>query len=94
MTTRTSYGLAIPTIHLNGTSAGELVNQLKDAFTAVRKAADTLKQAAPHPRDYYVQNERAYALAREQHIQRLTSLEGVASDLERIAVGIQDQAIH
>lgn len=90
---RTSYGIAVPTVHLNGTSAKELLNQLKDAFTAVRQANEKLAQAAPHARDYYVQNDRAYALAREQHVQRVKSLEAVAADLERIAIAIQDQTI-
>lgn len=90
----TNYGLAIPTVHLNGTSATELLNQLRDAFTAVRQATEKLSKAAPHGRDYYVQNnDRAYALAREQHEQRVKALVDIANDLEAIAIGVQDQAI-
>ena len=89
----TSYGLAIPTVHLNGTSAADLLSQLKEAFTAVRQATEKVNQSAPHARDYYVQNDRAYALAREQHVQRIKAMEAVAADLERIAIGIQDQVI-
>lgn len=90
----TNYGLAIPTVHLNGTSAADLLNQLKEAFTAVRQATEKVQQSAPHMRDYYVQaDDRAYALAHEQHVQRLKALEAVASDLEAIAIGVQDQTI-
>lgn len=88
-----SYGLAIPTVHLNGTSANELLSQLKDAYSAVRQATEKLQRAAPHGRDYYVQNDRAYTLAREQHDQRLKALTDIASDLESIAIGVQDQVI-
>jgi hypothetical protein len=54
-TARTMMALAIPTIHLNGTSQESLISGYLDAITALHHAGSVLARAAPNMRDYYVQ---------------------------------------
>ena len=77
--------LAIPTVHLNGTSAGELVDQLCDAVTAIRAAEKTLANACPNGRDYYPQGADAVQEALRQHANRLHHLRAVRDELDEIA---------
>lgn len=88
--------MMVPTLHLNGTSRRELISQLLGAATAVSKAQDALGQAAPHGRDYYVQDDSATAgdairQATLQHISRLQRLESVRKELENIAIAMDEQ---
>lgn len=83
--------VAVPAVHLNGTSKKELLFQLKDACGAVCVAVEKLALAAPHGRDYYNQPYGQYDLARAQHKERLTALNAIMSHLEAIAVAILDQ---
>lgn len=83
--------LAIPTVHLNGTSGKELLAQLLRAYHAVREAERLLGAACPHNRDYYVQLGNHGQEAREQHASRMQRLHSVAVELETIAIAIQDQ---
>jgi hypothetical protein len=73
-----------PTVHLNGTSRGELQTQLETALGALRSAIESLQDAAPHGRDYYVQGPLAYELATVEHVNRLTKLKAVAEDLQAL----------
>ena len=45
--------MKIPTVHLNGTSKDELVQQLNDLYLALGDAMDVLAKAGPNGRDYY-----------------------------------------
>lgn len=83
--------LAIPALHLNGTSKGELIRQLSDAAHAVTKAHAALRDGAPHGRDYYVQPLGTFEIAEAQHIERLRKLEAVHQELEAIAVAVSDK---
>ena len=90
--------LAVPTVHLNGTSKQELLDQLQNAFRAVREAQNVLAKAAPHGRDYYVQDADHPAMkggaiftAQAQHHARMAKLAGVCEELEQIAIAVQDQ---
>lgn len=73
--------LMLPMVHMNGTSRGELQRQLHDAHAAITKALNALKGAAPNARDYYPKGDDAYKTARDQHIDRLTRLETVQTEL-------------
>lgn len=81
--------LAIPTVHLNGTSRDELVSQVSGAHEAVCKAILKLREASPNGRDYYVTGTISKAM--DEHAARLTHLETVAGELETIWQGISDQ---
>lgn len=80
--------LAIPTIHLNGTSRDELLKQQIEAIRAIRLATLALAAAAPNARDYYVQGNAAADIAREQHTARVAKLWEVIKELETIAESI------
>ncbi len=73
--------LAIPTVHLNGTSRNELLEQVRNAYTALQDAINVMCKAAPHGRDYYPQTSDApYELARTQHYNRITKIEEVMKE--------------
>lgn len=50
--------MRVPTVHLNGTSKGELLDQAHRAARAVANAITAVMQAAPNGRDFYVQGGR------------------------------------
>ena len=77
--------IALPTVHLNGTSRQSLIDDNDAAYNALRAAVRALEKAAPNARDYYVQGDGAFANAVAQHVARLTALRSVLADLEAIA---------
>jgi len=81
----------IPTVHLNGTSGQDLIDQNTNAWEAVRKAIDTLRAAAPNARDYYVKSPEAFSIAQRAHEYRVSALTAVRDQLASIVEGIQDQ---
>ena len=83
--------LAIPTIHLNGTSPAELVDQLCEAVTAISNAEKALAKACPNGRDYYLQGADAIQEALRQHANRLHHLRAVRDELSEIAQTIVDR---
>lgn len=84
--------MMLPTIHLNGTSAEELFNQVLTAGHAVRDAVSALVKATPSARDYYVQGNGAFAVAIEEHGIRVEKLQSVYRELEALAIHIQDNS--
>ena len=83
-------GLSLPSIHMNGTSRGDLLEGYRAAFLAVRDASEAIAKAAPHLRDYYPQGDNAGRLAIEQHRARLQKLAEIESELETIGMHIND----
>lgn len=80
--------LAIPTVHLNGTSRDDLKAQHLDAIRAGRAFVEKLAAASPNGRDFYVQGPHAFGPAQEQHRARLAKVQEVIKELETIAMGI------
>jgi hypothetical protein len=80
--------LAIPTIHLNGTSRESLLQDLIKALEALTDATDAVQKCSPNARDYYVQGNEAFPLARSQHEKRLQALYTIRDELEQIALAI------
>jgi hypothetical protein len=78
---RNPHEILAPVVHLNGTSRDELRDGYANAHTAVEQAIKVVEQASPNARDYYVQGDDAFRLARQAHIDRLTALEYVANEL-------------
>ena len=76
--------LAVPTVHLNGTSRRELMEQICAAMTALQEAEAALRRASPHGRDYYPQGEHALARAQSDHTARLERLRSIYDELEAI----------
>lgn len=77
--------LAIPSVHLNGTSREELQSQHCDAVRAGRAFMAALASAAPDGRDYYTQGRTAFTAAQVQHCERMAKVEQVIKELETIA---------
>lgn len=80
-----TIGLLTPTVHMNGTSREELIQQLCDAHHAINKAQEVLAQAAPNGRDYYPQGADAMWTAQKQHRTRVARLAATAAELMAIA---------
>ena len=80
--------MMIPSIHLNGTSRDELVEQLIKAARSLRLAIEALGEATPNGRDYYVQGPSALHQARGEHRVRLGKLQDVYDELETLAEAI------
>jgi len=81
--------VAIPCVHLNGTSAETLIDRLDAAYEAVRKAAAILRQCAPNGRNAYLIDGLMQRLE-TQHRQRQECLQAVLDSLEAEIVGIQE----
>lgn len=80
-----------PTIHHNGTSAADLLEQNIEAARRLRLALMALASAAPHARDYYLQGDFAFAKAVAEHEARRKRLEDVLSDLEALIEHVSDE---
>lgn len=63
-----------PTVHLNGTDRAELLSQALNVHDALLAAQDALSKACPNARDYYVQGDDAFVLARTEHLARVQAL--------------------
>lgn len=83
--------LAIPKVHLNGTSKDGLLEPIKDVIHALHEAERKLAATAPHMRDYYVQDGEAYAKAEAQHVERVLALRKVIGELEQIGEKVINQ---
>jgi hypothetical protein len=88
-------GIAVPTVHLGGTSGNELMSKYFDAFSAVCDAIAKVQDAAPHGRDYPNGSESAMK-ATNEHVRRLKALEAVKAELQvihdTVAVDIEERA--
>jgi hypothetical protein len=80
-----------PTIHLNGTSKQDLMDELEHANHALGKAYAALKCCAPNGRDYYVQGPEALAKATDEHMDRLRRVDGVRAEIGELLVAIDTQ---
>lgn len=86
---RQAQKTVIPTVHLNGSGAKNLKAQYEEAIDAVSTAINALP--APHARDYYVQEDGAFEVARKQFREQILKLEAVREELKTIYFGITDQ---
>lgn len=72
-----------PSVHMNGTSQKSLLDSRGDAYDALNKAYEVLKQTAPNGRDYYVSDDpKSLERATEQHMARLRAIQSVMDSLE------------
>jgi hypothetical protein len=80
-----------PTVHMNGTSGGMLLEGFLDCCRKVREAVEMLERNGPNARDYYLQGDDAYGQASREHAARINRLLAVAVDLEELAGDVQEQ---
>ena len=85
-----------PTIHLNGTSAEELITASEEAQHAISVACIALAKTAPNMRDYpnfisRVQYEEGFVEARDAVQADLTALHNILHRLTSVWTNIDDQ---
>ena len=82
--------MIFPTLHLNGTSKGALLDGYCDVGHALTAAIDKMVEHGPNGRDYYPQGEKAFETARSEHEARLEKLIEVRAEINAIAEHIAD----
>jgi hypothetical protein len=78
-----------PTVHMNGSGVENLMKDYLKSLTTLRLAIETLCNAAPHPRDYYVRGEEAIHAAKKQHHARVQAVQDVYAEIEALALGVR-----
>jgi deoxycytidylate deaminase len=93
--TQQTTSLKVPTVHLNGTSADALKQEIYDAVRAVHDAKNALAKMTVHGRDYYVQADPdACIKARAQQVARIERLNEVEGELAEMYKGICEQEVN
>ena len=82
--------MMVPSIHLNGTSRTELLNEQLNILQALRLARAAMIAASPNGRDYYPQGAGAHTKAQDEHTERVRAIEGVLAKVEALAMAISD----
>lgn len=80
--------LSFPVVNINGTSRSELETQCRDVYDALGKVQEALSRMTPHGRDYQTVGFDRYTLAREQHLDRVRSIEEIREEIHRIFVSL------
>jgi predicted RNase H-like HicB family nuclease len=83
--------IVIPQVHPNGTSRGELLQQLAEAQEALVQVITAMGRATPHRRDYSVIDDDTITRARNAHHARILKLEEVLAELQQIQEGVVAQ---
>jgi hypothetical protein len=81
--------MQVPSIHNNSTDKQELFYGYHTAMIAVETAIEAIQDAAPHPRDYYVQEAGSFRSALHEHMERLNKLYQIKGELSLIIIAIQ-----
>ncbi len=77
--------LHFPTVHMNGTSQQELLEQYLSACKALRDALGTMASIYPNARDYSPQGPDAIHVAMAEHSNRMAKLRSVLAEVEQLA---------
>jgi hypothetical protein len=85
--------LVVPRVHLNGSAAEHLSDDYQHAYGALRDALTAVQATAPSERDYYVQEDGAYAQARREHEERVQRLVAVQAELIALFVAVEEQVL-
>jgi hypothetical protein len=86
--------MSYPLIHMNGTSAESLTEDLCNAYTAIGDAIKALKSAAPNQRDYYPLPVNWWDMKLADHKRRLKVLADLQDELEAEAELIRKRTPH
>jgi hypothetical protein len=76
--------VTLPSVHINGTPKQSLFDDNMTALEAIDAAMLAVQKAAPHGRDYYVQDGEAYKTALAEHTARISKLNTVRRELLQI----------
>lgn len=80
--------MMIPTLHLNGTSKGTLIDELCEASHALNVAYAAMKRCGPNGRDYYLQGPEAINVATDEHSDRLRRLDAIKHEIDELTLAI------
>ena len=86
----TTLAIITPIIHRNGDTRDTLLDQLKQAYSAVRDALDALQSCAGNGRGFIQDPGRLERYAR-QHRERYLHLKAVLDSLQAEAIQIQEE---
>ena len=84
--------MKVPTIHMNGSGAKALLEQVENAHRAVVKAREAIEAAWPNGRDYYPQGASAIREAESEWRERVRHLLVVQNELQALHEAIFDAA--
>lgn len=82
--------MIVPSVHLNGTSGDELLEQATGAVQALSAALEAAATAAPNGRDYYPQGDAAFTEAKREHGDRICRLTELRDEYQALAEAIAD----
>lgn len=82
--------MTVPSIHLNGTSGEELLDQATGVAQALNAALEVASVAAPNARDYYPQGDAAFTEAKREHGDRIQRLTELRDEYQALAEAIAD----
>jgi len=83
--------MLIPTVHLNGTSGRDLLEQQQAVLDALRAVREAMVAAMPNGRDYYPQGENAIGEAREAFRKQYHIIGNMILAFDAVMMGIDDQ---
>ena len=81
--------MKFPVVHLNGTSAADLLEGYLKAMSKLWEAADALDKCLPNGRDYLAPGGIQVAVA--EHTARILKVIDVRKEIETIIENIQEQ---
>lgn len=84
--------VTLPCIHLNGTSANTLCEEIRKACSDLQVARMAVASMTVHSRDHYVKHDKeSFKFAQAEHVARLQKLDEIYKELTEIYLGIRDQ---
>ena len=82
--------MIFPTLHLNGTSKNQLLDDYCDMSQALNAAMEKMIENGPNGRDYYPQGELSLTQARQEHMDRIAKIHAVKAEIDQITEHIAD----
>lgn len=84
--------VTLPCIHMNGTSAKTLCDEIRKACSDLQMARMSVASMTVHSRDHYVKHDKeSFKFAQAEHVARLQKLDDIYRDLTDLYLGIRDQ---
>ena len=86
------HKVTLPSIHMNGTSAKTLCEEIRKACSDLQMARMSLASMTVHSRDHYVKTDPdSYVKARNEQMARLDKIDAIYKELTDLYLGIRDQ---
>lgn len=84
--------MIFPTVHLNGTSKQQLLDDYCDMGHALNAAMEKMIENGPNGRDYPINRDGtcSFTQARKEHMDRIAKIHAIKEEIDAIAVHIAD----